>query len=319
MTGTVWHDGEIALQKRYGSYEQMADIGPRVIRDAMPDQHRAFFAELPFLLIGTVDGASLPWASLVTGAPGFIASPDENKLTIGAQLTDDDPAAAGFAGDKPIGLLGINLANRRRNRMNGQVVARDDQGFAVEVGHSFGNCPKYIQLRQWTMAENATSRSAQVEHLDALDEDTRALIGHADTFFVASYADRLDEGRQVDVSHRGGRPGFVRIDADGTLTIPDFSGNRFFNTLGNVVSSGKAGLLFIDFENGDLLQLSGAADIVDADEGQSGLVGAERLWLVRPERIVRRRAHLPLRWHLADNALSPFLARTGNWDEAAAR
>ena len=61
----------------------------------------------------------------------------------------------------------------------------------------------------------------------------------------------------ADISHRGGRPGFVRVDGD-VLTIPDFRGNRYFNTLGNLIAEPRASLLFVDFETGDLLQLQGS-------------------------------------------------------------
>ncbi|MGO7969101.1 flavin-nucleotide-binding protein, partial [Rhizobium ruizarguesonis] len=66
-----------------------------------------------------------------------------------------------------------------------------------------------------------------------LDDRARQMVEGADTFLVASYVDRDNGERQVDVSHRGGNAGFVHIGADGVLTIPDFPGNRFFNTLGN--------------------------------------------------------------------------------------
>src|SRR3546814_14766932 len=67
----------------------------------------------------------------------------------------------------------------------------------------------------------------------------------------------------ADVSHRGGRPGFVRVTEDdgrSVLTIPDFSGNQFFNTLGNIAINPRAGLLFVDFATGDLLTLTGRSE-----------------------------------------------------------
>lgn len=317
---TPWHEGEIALQKRFGSFDQMADVGPRFIRDAMPDQHRRFFQSLPFLAVGTVDERGYPWASIVTGAPGFVTAPDNGQLDIAAMLDDADPARAGLTEGAAIGLLGIELSNRRRNRMNGHVsaVGGGESGFSVAVEHSFGNCPKYIQLRQWQTVETNTESAGSAEELSALDADARALIAAADTFFVASYADTGAQGRQIDVSHRGGKPGFVRIDANGTLTIPDFSGNRFFNTLGNILASGKAGLLFIDFATSDLLQLSGEAELVLEGDEIADYAGAERLWRVHPEHIVRRQAAITLRWTLDANPLSPFLAHTGSWDADAA-
>ena len=110
-------------------------------------------------------------------------------------------------------------------------------------------------------------------------------IEAADTFFVASAA-RTDEANGgVDVSHRGGPPGFVRVDGN-TLTIPDYRGNRYFNTLGNFVSNPRAALLFVDFAAGDLLHVQGAVE----------MAWDERLWRVQIERVVRRRAAVPLRW-----------------------
>ena len=58
------------------------------------------------------------------------------------------------------------------------------------------------------------------------------------------------------MSHRGGKPGFVGVQGD-TLAIPDFRGNRFYNTLGNLLGDPRAGLLFVDFASGDILQIQG--------------------------------------------------------------
>ncbi|WP_195847219.1 pyridoxamine 5'-phosphate oxidase family protein, partial [Bordetella pertussis] len=66
-----WHGGELAMQERAGARERMAQLGPRVIRDYMPQQHRDFFAQLPFMLLATVDAQGDPWASVLEGPPGF--------------------------------------------------------------------------------------------------------------------------------------------------------------------------------------------------------------------------------------------------------
>ena len=142
------------------------------------------------------------------------------------------------------------------------------------------------------------------------------MIAGADTFFVASYVDDAARGRMVDVSHRGGRPGFVRIGADGVLTIPDFSGNRFFNTLGNLIANPKAGLLFVDFETGDLLQLTGDAEVILDLPEIAAVQGAERLWRFTPRRILYRPDALPLRWRFQQDGWSPQSLRTGTWDHA---
>ncbi|MEO1027647.1 MAG: pyridoxamine 5'-phosphate oxidase family protein, partial [Pseudomonadota bacterium] len=240
--GSPWHAGEIAIQKRVGVADRMADIGKRVIRDFMPDQHREFYSQLPFLVVGTVDSAGAPWATIVGNKPGFVQSPDKQTLTIAADALDNDPAAEGYAEGKGIGFLGIELHTRRRNRMNGTITASGDAQFTVGVEHSYGNCPQYIQLRDYELI-NPDPNGETVEN-DGLSNKDKAFIRTADTFFVASYNDEKDGHRQVDVSHRGGKAGFVRVGKDGELTIPDFAGNLFFNTLGNIHQNGQAGLLF---------------------------------------------------------------------------
>lgn len=259
--GSIWHEGERALQEHVGVVDRMAEVGPRVIRPFMPDQHRAFYEQLPFVILGSADASGAAWATVVEGEPGFLSSPAPESLVLGALPHGDDPALGGIHDGAAIGLLGIELHSRRRNRVNGTLRFSSTSAALLEVGQSFGNCPQYIQLRDATLSRPpAVPPPHSPEVLPTLDAAARAMIADADTFFVASYADRPDTGRQVDVSHRGGKPGFVRVDAEGKLTIPDFSGNLFFATLGNILLNGEAGLVFIDFASGDLLQLSGKAE-----------------------------------------------------------
>ncbi|RRW67030.1 FAD-binding oxidoreductase [Pantoea dispersa] len=313
----VWHDGEIALQQQAGVAERMADVGQRVIRDYMPDQHRDFYAQLPFIVAGSVDAQGDAWATLLEGQPGFIFSPNATTLDIAARPDASDPAAGGMTDGAPVGLLGIELHTRRRNRMNGVLTAIGG-GLRVQVDQSFGNCPRYIQLRDFRF-DHAPGGAYQgeVETLSALDDAARAAIRHADTFYVTTYADQAR--RQVDVSHRGGKAGFVRIGADDVLTIPDFNGNLFFSTLGNIVLNGKAGLLFIDYASGDVLQMSGDATVITDSAEIAAFQGAERLWRFSARRIVRRRAALALRWADQPDGVSPASLMTGDWPSASER
>lgn len=307
--GGVWHPGEIDLQRRDGVVEKMAETGKRVIRDFMPDQHRAFFEKLPFIVVGSVDDNANAWAGLRTGVPGFLSSPAPTLLQIsGAGLTDD-PVEDGLKNGAPLGLLGIELATRRRNRLNGRVTGKTNDHIEIAVDQSFGNCPQYIQQRGLEPIEIAPGSLEQIPDID--DQVCNQILA-ADTFFVASYVDR-PYGRQVDVSHRGGRAGFVRIEPDGALTIPDFSGNRFFATLGNILVSGRAGLTFVDFESGTLLQMTGRARVLDDQDVCAPFLGAERFWRFWPEQIVRRRDALPFRFRF--ETWSPRLKKTGSWSD----
>jgi ferredoxin-NADP reductase/predicted pyridoxine 5'-phosphate oxidase superfamily flavin-nucleotide-binding protein len=320
-TPSPWHPGEIAIQKAFGVDERMDSVGRRVVRDHMPDQHRQFFAQLPFIVAGAVDEHGDPWATLLAGRPGFMRTPDSKTLSMSRARDPLDPADAGMNDGASIGLLGIEMHTRRRNRMNG-VIRRDgaNVAFDVAVEQSYGNCPQYIQLRDFEfLRDPAVSSSVQPVMLDALSPRAKAMITGADTFFVASYFDREDGHRQVDVSHRGGKPGFVRLADDGTLTIPDFAGNLFFNTLGNILVNGRAGLVFADFDTGDVLQLAGDAEVLLDSRETAAFQGAERLWRFTPRRIAYRAGALPLRWKARSEGASPNSLMTGDWDQVAER
>ncbi|OOG44985.1 pyridoxamine 5'-phosphate oxidase family protein [Polaromonas sp. A23] len=306
----AFHAGERAVQARVGVESRMEQLGPRVIRDFMPEQHRAFFEQLPFLIAGTVDADGQPWASVLAQPPGFIRSPDPWHLQVAAQPLQGDPLIHTLVDGAAIGLLGIEPHTRRRNRMNGVVRDVGTSGFTVELSQSFGNCPKYIQAREPVYVQAGASVAAPAVHeARELDDAARRMIAMADTLFIATaYAgDSAEAGRAggVDVSHRGGRPGFVRVSEDGVLTMPDYAGNFFFNTLGNIAVHPRAGLLLIDFENGDLLYLAVSAEIVWDGPDLAAFEGAQRLLRFRPLSMKRVKASLPLRWGKAE--LSPYL------------
>lgn len=310
-----WHAGERAVQARVGVRGQMEKIGPLVLRPYMPDQHRGFFTQLPFVIAGSVDAAGQPWASVLASPPGFIASPDPQHLVIGAAPPAGDPFARGLRPRAAIGLLGIQPHTRRRNRMNGVVEEVQAQSFTVRVSQSFGNCPKYIQAREPVYMDAQHDRSGTLYRGTALDAAAARMVRSADTFFIATAYPDAGEGSSrahgVDVSHRGGKRGFVRVGSDGTLTVPDFVGNYFFNTLGNLQVNPRAGLLFIDFENGDLLYLAVEAQIIWDGPEVAAFEGANRLLRFAVREMLRSEAALPLRWGAA--AQSPFLDATGAW------
>lgn len=315
-----FHPGEVALQKSVGVAERMEIFGRRVIRDFMTDQHRDFFQQLPFAVLGSVDQVGDAWVTLVAGLPGFMTSPDPTLLAFTSPMNPQDPATRHLVDGSAVGLLGIELHTRRRNRMNGIWCKQAGGGFAVQVEHSFGNCPQYIQLRDFAFVREPDNFSGlpQPEVCGIEDECVRAMIEGADTFFVSSYLDDA-AGRHVDASHRGGKPGFVRINSDGSLTIPDFAGNLHFNTLGNFLLNPKAGLAFPDFETGDLLQLTGDAEVVLVSDEISAFQGAERLWVFHPRKIILRRNALPLRFRFQKSGWSPNSLMTGDWEQAASR
>lgn len=307
-----WHEGELLLQRSAGALEQMVKPGKlQMSRNWMPDQHREFYAHLPFVVLGSVDPEGNPWATLRAGQPGFIQSPDPRRLILDLPRVPADPTDAGMEDGDGIALLGIELHTRRRNRLNGFVRRTDDAAFEIDPTQTYGHCPRYIQLRRYEL--NDTS-PGEVSQSDTLSSHDIATITAADSFFVASYVVREDQ-RQVDVSHRGGKPGFVRVDAHGVLTVPEFNGNLFFNTLGNMLLNPCAGLVFVDMRRGDLLQLTGRTEVILDSPDTQAFVGAERMWRFFPERVIRRPGGLPLRWVDIEDGTSPNVLMTGSWED----
>jgi uncharacterized protein len=314
MSASPWHAGEQAAQARAGTAARMEEIGSKVIRDFMPDQHRQFFEQLPFIVAGSLDAQQRPWASILSGLPGFASSPHPRRLEIEAEPVPGDPLVESLEVGTSLGLLGIELPTRRRNRMNGHIVARDEAGFALHVRESFGNCPQYIQRRDYTLF--APSQGA-AEPFTALPQEAADLVRRADTMFVASAAPREEGKFSIDASHRGGQPGFLGIDANGAIVVPDFRGNGFFQTLGNLVAFPRAGLLIPDFATGDLLQVTGAAEVVWDGPEVEAYPGAERLWKVTVHSGRWLRAAFPLRFGAPE--LSPRSLAVGTYPHRQAR
>ena len=311
-----WHEGEREAQTRAGVADRMAVIGRRNIRSFMPDQHRQFFTQLPFVLVGSVDREGRPWASALTGMPGFVSSPDPVILEIAALPLPGDPLESALAEDAALAVLGIELPTRRRNRVNGRVVNVGADGFSLVVDQSFGNCPQYIQRRAYV--ELQPIDSVHIEPLTELSGDARDLVRRSDTFFVATSASPTPDARHgVDISHRGGRPGFIGVEPDGALVVPDYFGNRYFQTIGNRLVNPQAGLLFIDYERGDLLQLTGTTEVVWEGPEVAAFQGAERMWRFKPRHGQWLHGAWPLRVDRRD--ASPQALATGTWAEAQAR
>jgi len=317
LISEVFHLGETRIQERLGVREQIEDLGRRVVRDHMPDQHRTFFAQLPFILIGALDSARQPWATVLAGRAGFVQSPDPTTLVIDAQPDATDPLSGALVPGASIGLLGIEPHTRRRNRMNGIIQKPNGPGLHIAVSQSFGNCPKYIQARKPEYVETLP-RDGLARRGLTLDKQQQARVRQADTFYIATAHPDADDhsarSEGVDVSHRGGKRGFVRVDADGSrMTIPDFVGNFLFNTLGNLQLNPRCGLVFIDFSSGGLLHVAARGTVIWDGPEVSVYEGAQRLVQFEVEGWQWVDGVLPLRW--GPEELSPFLDKTGDWND----
>lgn len=294
-----FHPGEQALQTRAGSRERLAQIGERIIRPDMSEQIQAFFAQLPYVVLAARDGSGQPWATLLTGKPGFIRAHQPERLALRAELLAGDPLAGGLRNGAAVGLLGLAAQSRRRNRVNGTILTSGEGGLELAVTQSFGNCPKYIVPRA-ARHTGGIAAPTSVSRQAGLSAAARALVARADTFFIASChpeAGLADDARLgMDVSHRGGAPGFVTLDDQHRLLIEDFAGNNYFNTLGNLLLNPRCGLLFVDFDQGDLIWLAAEAEVIESGAELAPYPGVARLLRLRITESRHRPGPLPVHW-----------------------
>jgi predicted pyridoxine 5'-phosphate oxidase superfamily flavin-nucleotide-binding protein len=248
-----FHDGEREIQRRAGALADADAVG-RGIRDTLPKGADRFLARQRLTIAASRDALGRVWASLLTGPPGFIQPVEPQLLRIAARGVPGDPLAGNLEGRRELGLLVIDPTTRQRMRFNGRGLFLPE-GLFLLVDQVYGNCPKYIQLR--APLGDGEEAAAPARTAPTLDARQRSVIARADTFFIASFH---PEGG-ADASHRGGRPGFVRVLGEDRLAFDDYTGNSMFNTLGNLVGYPQAGLLFLDFEAGDVLQLTGRAQV----------------------------------------------------------
>ena len=250
-----YHPGEIELQSRAGVTEQARKVG-RAIGSSVPKGIAPFLARQRFAVAGSVDAAGRVWASPLTGPAGFLDVVDPQLLRLATRPLPGDPLADDIAARPEIGLLVLDPRTRQRMRFNGRGLL-SGEGLFLIVEQAYGNCSKYIQLRRQEPDAEPQGAPAGPRVTSTLEPAQRAAIARADTFFIASFHPRGG----ADASHRGGFPGFARVLGPDRLAFDDYPGNAMFNTLGNLVAYPSAGLLFVDFANGDVLQVTGRAEV----------------------------------------------------------
>ena len=302
----VFHTGEIAVQQRVGE-RLLAQRRGGMIRDRLVEGARAFLRSQGVAAVSAAAPDGSLWASLWCGAPGFLRGDEHGERVDVVSALDHtlavDPVRPLIRAGEPLGMLVIDFETRRRLRVNGIVERVDGKDLELRVQETFGNCMKYIQQRHRT-DDSPGGAVPPVEEGGALDDDRRAFIARTDTLFVAS----IHPQRGLDVSHRGGHPGFVHVDDERTLRVPDYEGNAMYQTLGNFAVDGRAGLALIDFDRRRVLSLTGRVTVeFDAEYLHHPTGGTGRYWSFKTHRWVEFSLPSTMTWTLIER--SPFNPR----------
>ena len=286
MSSGGFHEGELAVQRRAGVDRQAARLAGMLAPPDLDGRFSNFLAGRDFVVVTGRDHTGRLWISPVLGPAGFLEA-EGTTLRIHGTPPPGDPLSD-LPADQPVGLVAIDFATRRRVRVNGVLTAVTATELQLTVDQAYGNCPSYIQQRQVRTAHSAADPEVARSGTRLEAEDV-SVIERADTFFLGT----IHPTRGADASHRGGPPGFVRIEGD-HLWWPDYPGNNLFNSMGNLAVDPTAALLFMDFGTGASRSLSGQAQLEWATpEGPGDDGGTGRRIRFTPTRVAANA--LPLR------------------------
>ncbi|BAX91607.1 pyridoxamine 5'-phosphate oxidase family protein [Mycobacterium shigaense] len=264
----TFHEGELVTQRRAGVEAEAKRLEAMLERSRVSAGAAQFLSSQRFAAITGRDGDGVLWISPLAGPPGFLRG-DDDQLRVSVTPREGDPLH-GLPIGQQVGLIAIDFPTRRRLRINGVLVDADDAGMTVHVDQAYGNCPQHIHHHDVSPITRAPA--ATPTRTTTLSDADQAMITTADTFFLGT----THPTRGSDASHRGGPPGFVRVDSPGELWWPDFPGNNMFNSFGNLAIDDEAALLFVNFDTGASLHLSGRAQVqwttpgADGDDGGVG-------------------------------------------------
>ncbi len=293
-----FHSGELAVQTKVG-VQANADRLVHLLDGVIKPAAQTFLQQQSWAIASSVDTNGHVWASPLTGAPGFVQPLTDHSIQINAVPIAGDPLGAALQSGNAMGLLVIDLATRRRLRLNGTLAIQPDGAIQLHTKQVYFNCPQYIQLRHLETPAIAPVGLGEAIVNSALSPSQQQWLAQVDTFFIAS-----SHPDGADVSHRGGNPGFVQVVNANKLVFPDYAGNNMFNTLGNLFQQPQAGLLFLDFEQGNTLQLTGTTQIVWDSEALAAFAGAQRLIEFELSQAIATTNAMPHRWRFVE--YSPY-------------
>ncbi|OAX85212.1 hypothetical protein ACJ72_00405 [Emergomyces africanus] len=288
IAGSVpWHEGEKKMQQLMHVPEEYNPSAPYLSPGAAYMVQKS-----PLIALGTIDKHGRPWTTVWGGEAG-LAGPVSQSIIGIRNFVDKtyDPVVATLYGGKSNGEvvkeegegrlmsgLSVDMENRKRVKLMGRMIAgnlarldatdSDEKGvepthagqaqLVIKIEQSLGNCPKYINRKQITPV---VPNPKLISDSPQLPPGAIKLLNQADTLFISSYHED-----SMDTNIRGGPPGFVRVvsnDINGAvLAYPEYSGNRLYQTLGNLLMTPLAGYAFPDFETGNVLYLTGKTEIL---------------------------------------------------------
>lgn len=275
-----WHDGE----ERMHHLLEVPDVDNPSVPYLSP-RAGDLLQRAPLVALGTLDAEGRPWTTLWGGQAGFAGPVAESIIGLRALVdSKGDPVVKELLGnqngtinenmfqpaERMVSGLAIDLENRLRVKLFGRMLAGSlndgdvaQAQLVVKIEESLGNCPKYLNKKHIVPSQSAPTILSDTPQLT---QAAIELLSRADMIFVSSAHGKTD----MDTNHRGGPPGFVRVESNNpsgaVLVYPEYSGNRLYQTLGNLQVNPRAGWVVPDFESGDVLYVTGDTQILVGKE-----------------------------------------------------
>ncbi|KAJ3251133.1 hypothetical protein HK103_002620 [Boothiomyces macroporosus] len=309
MKNTNQHSGEVAVQQLRGI--SVNEANPSwYISDEIPKQHADFFANLLYFPFGAIDKDGTLWASILVNPVVKILS--KVNMQIQCSINEKDPFLNAVLGSQYFAAVGVDFTNQRRNKVNGKILsavfADRILTLILQADENMGNCPKYITVRNLEYCER---KAGEPVIMDRLNMEAQSLINKSSTMFMVTkhmVGDSSECDLGIGFNHRGGARGFMRYYKDkdvGKIVLPDYSGNRFFQSLGNIQSDGAAGLVIPDFETGDMLHVTGSARNVFGKEADSIMPRMSLITIIEIQKAILIKGGLNL-CLVGNEVLSPY-------------
>ena len=214
MSSGGFHEGELTVQHRAGVDRQAARLAGMLAPADLDGRFSNFLAGRDFVVVTGRDRAGRLWISPILGPAGFLDA-DGTTLRIHGTPPPGDPLTD-LPADQPVGLVAIDFATRRRVRVNGVLRAATETGLRMTVDQASA----IARLHPATPPPDRSLRSAGRDSSGPHRWEPACPPARAGRHLLPRHH---HPSRGTDASHRGGVPGFVRVDGP-TLWWPDYPG-----------------------------------------------------------------------------------------------
>lgn len=243
MPPLQYHTGQLQIQSEANTTEVARKlafwVGPI----------KEFVAGADLILLAVLDRDGMLRFTVISGKPPLVTSIN-SRNDVNSRFLINSISVESISGF--YGGLAISMANARRVRINGQLI-KNNIGTELETKETFTLCKKYI-APTIALGEKQHLGPVSRDQISIHDPWLNNMVTKSETAFLAS----ISPDEKPDVAHRGGPPGFLKVDAETQqLSWQEFVGDGIFKSAGNIRAKSKLTLLLPDFESGDGIEITG--------------------------------------------------------------